>query len=99
MQILAKKLNIDNRVHFFDTIPHGQILSFLTLMDFNAGGIYITLYKYGASLTKINDYMLAGKPIIYAMGDKGNPVEKSDCGICCQAENIKKIAFFDGQTR
>ena len=37
--------------------------------------------------------MLIEKPIVYAMGDRGNPVEKSECGICCQAENIKEIAF------
>ena len=35
--------------------------------------------------------MLIEKPIVCAMGDR--KPEKSECGICCQAENIKEIAF------
>ena len=68
--------------------------SFLSLMDASyAGGLKSTLYEYGASLTKINDYMASEKPIIYAVGDPNSSIEKSGCGIFCKAEDIDQIAI------
>ena len=93
LKLLAKRLNIKKRVHFLEFIPHNQIASFLSFMDVcYAGGFKSTLYDHGASLTKINDYMASEKPIIYALGDPKNTVEKSGCGICCEPENVKEIA-------
>ena len=93
LKLLAKRLNIKKRVHFLEFIPHNQIASFLSFMDVcYAGGLKSTLYDHGASLTKINDYMASEKPIIYALGDPKNTVEKSGCGICCEPENVKEIA-------
>lgn len=89
----AKELNIEKRVHFFEPIPFKQVQSFLAKVDVAyAGGLNSFLYKYGCSLTKINDYMAASKPIIYAIGDPSNPVEISGCGISCQPENSFQIA-------
>lgn len=94
LKLLAKDLNIQERVHFFDFLPHNQVASFLSLMDASyAGGLKSTLYEYGASLTKINDYMASEKPIIYAVGDPNSSIEKSGCGIFCKAEDIDQIAI------
>lgn len=94
LKLLAKDLDIQERVHFFDFLPHNQVPAFLSLMDASyVGSLKSKLYKYGASPTKINDYMVAEKPIIYAVGDPNNSIEKSGCGICCKAEDIDQIAI------
>ena len=94
LKLLAIDLNVHDRVHFFDFLPHNQMASFLSYMDAGyAGGLKSTLYEYGASLTKINDYMASEKPIVYAVGDPNNAIVKSGCGICCEAEDIEQIAI------
>ena len=94
LKLLAKDLDIQERVHFFDFLPNNQVPSFLSLMDASyVGTLKSKLYKYGASPTKINDYMVAEKPIIYAVGDPNNSIDKSGCGICCKAEDIEQIAI------
>lgn len=94
LQVLAQSLNLGNRVHFLKPVPFNQIPDFLSLIDITyAGTLYSSLYKYGASLTKINDYMAASKPIIYAVGDPKNPIERSECGISCRAEDSDQIAI------
>ena len=93
LQDLVKDLNVGDRVHFFTSIPHNQISDFLSSIDVAyIGALYSRLYKYGAGPAKMNDYMAASKPIIYAVGDPRNPVEKSGCGISCRAEDSDQIA-------
>lgn len=90
--VLEKKLS--DRIHFLDPIHHSQIPEFLSKIDVSyIGSMNSPLYFYGASPAKINDYMLAEKPILYAIGDKNNPIEQSGCGICCEAENTDEIAL------
>lgn len=86
-------LNIEDRVHFLPTIPHSQIASFLEQIDCAyIGALDSPLYKWGASPAKMNDYLVSAKPILYAMGDPNNPVEKSGCGISCRGEDSDQIA-------
>lgn len=89
---LADDENLNDRVHFLDAIPHSSIPTFLSLIDVAyIGGMNSPLYKWGASPAKVNDYLMAEKPILYAMGDSNNPIEKSNCGICCPAENYEQM--------
>ena len=44
------------------------------------------------SPTKLNDFMLAGKPIISAIEAPGNIVEESGAGISCAAESPEELA-------
>lgn len=90
---LAKQLGLEHRVHFYGSINSSQIPSFLSYMDATyIGTLKSSLFKYGASPTKVNDYMAAAKPIIYSVGDPRNPVEQSGCGVSCNAEDILEIA-------
>jgi hypothetical protein len=49
------------------------------------------LYRFGVSPTKVNDYMLAALPIIYAVDAPGNVVAESGAGITCMPENSLAI--------
>jgi glycosyltransferase involved in cell wall biosynthesis len=50
------------------------------------------LYKYGISLNKLNDYLLAGKPIIFAGNVLNNIIENAQAGITVPPENAKEFA-------
>jgi glycosyltransferase involved in cell wall biosynthesis len=50
------------------------------------------LYRFGVSPTKLNDYMLAAKPIVYAINSINEAIEKSGAGIICRAEDSSDIA-------
>lgn len=90
---LAASLGLQARIHFLEPVARNQVPSFLKYIDIGyAGTNRSSLYQYGASLTKINDYMLAGLPIIYAVGDLGNAVELSNGGISCSPGDPQAIA-------
>lgn len=93
LQALTTKLTLQHRVHFLAPVSRNQVQSFLKYVDIGyAGTNRSPLYEYGASLTKVNDYMLAGLPIIYAVGDPGNPIEVSQAGISCPPGDPEAIA-------
>lgn len=90
---LSQDLAIENRVHFAGSVSPDQVAACLEFMDVTYVGLLNRqFYKFGASLTKLNDYMNAAKPIIYAAEDLHNAVEQSGCGICCPAENPRAAA-------
>lgn len=93
IRLKAKELNVEDRLHFLPSVSRDMVVSFLDKVHIAyAGTKKKRLYEYGASLTKLNDYMLSAKPILYAVGDPGNPIELSGCGINCEAENQQQIA-------
>ncbi len=62
-----------------------------TFVDYNdvayAGALKNQLYRLGMSLTRLNDFMLAAKPILYGVEAPGNTIEESGAGISCPAED------------
>ena len=89
---LANDLNIEERVTFLEPVSRTQILHFLSFMDAAYVGYQKQpLYRFGISPTKINDYMLAALPIIYAVEAPGDVVAESGAGISCHAEDGNAI--------
>lgn len=77
----AKSLNLTN-VHFLPAIRKTEIPAFLAHMD----ALYIglspqPLFRFGVSPNKLMDYMMASKPIIYAIASGNHPVVDFRCGI------------------
>ena len=50
------------------------------------------LFKYGVSPNKLFDYMLASRPVLYAIDSGTSIVEEADCGVSVEAENSGEIA-------
>ena len=50
------------------------------------------MFHYGISPNKLFDYMMAEKPIIYAIEYQNNAVEKSGCGITIKSEDSAALA-------
>jgi len=51
-----------------------------------------SLRKYGISANKLYDYMSSGRPIIYAVNSRNNPVEEAGAGVSIPAENPTALA-------
>jgi glycosyltransferase involved in cell wall biosynthesis len=87
---LAKDLE---NIHFLPSISKVVIPDFLSQCDIlYAGGISSTLHNYGTAFNKVTDYMLAGKPIVFAVDDPNSLVEKVGCGVQVPAERPEDIA-------
>ncbi|MGC4377270.1 glycosyltransferase family 4 protein [Fictibacillus sp. Mic-4] len=82
-------------VYFFDGIPKQEVMPTLNLADVLMVSMLDTpLYKYGISLNKLNDYLLIGKPILFAGEVYNNIVERAGAGITVPPEDEK--AFAEG---
>lgn len=85
-------------IHFLPSISKAAIPDFLSYCDIlYAGGISSTLHNYGTAFNKVTDYMLAGKPILFAVDDPNSLVEQVGCGIQVPAERPEEIASAIGQ--
>ncbi|MCX6229764.1 MAG: glycosyltransferase family 4 protein [Bacteroidia bacterium] len=90
MQI-AKNNNQKN-IYFLPSVNKTSIPQLLLKFDLlYAGGTSSILHQYGTSYNKITDYMLAEKPIIFAVDEPNCLVERVGCGIQIPAENKTKL--------
>lgn len=82
-----------SHVYFFEGIPKNEVLSTLNLADVLLVSMLDTpLYKYGISLNKLNDYLLIGKPILFAGKVFNNIVEMAHAGITVEPESPLQFA-------
>lgn len=80
-------------IYFFDGIPKNEVLSTLALADVLLVSMLNTqLYKYGISLNKLNDYLLSGKPILFAGNVYNNIVGEARAGLTVEPENPEAFA-------
>lgn len=88
----AKLQHIEN-IFFLDRILKEQVQDILSMADaLYIGAKNTDLYKYGISMNKLFDYLLAGKPIIYGIKSANNPVAEADCGVIIEPQNPEAIA-------
>lgn len=41
----------------------------------------LSVYRYGVAMNKLFDYMLSGRPVVFATPCKDNPISRAQCGI------------------
>lgn len=93
LEAQAREIGVADKVYFLGSVPKSQVQDFLFRMDCVYIGLQSQpLFRFGVSPTKLNDYMLAARPIIYAIDAPNNEVEESKAGISCKAENSPDIA-------
>jgi len=75
-------------VLFLPPLPKSTIPSLLAAMDVLYIGLKSeSLFRFGVSPNKLIDYMMAGKPILYAIAAGNDPVSDSNCGFSIPPEN------------
>jgi len=80
-------------VHFVDKVPREQVMAILG----QAGACFIGLkkgsaFRFGVCPNKLLEYMLAARPIIYAINSGNHPVLEAECGIEIAPESPSKLA-------
>lgn len=55
-------------------------------------GKNLPVYRYGVSFNKIFDYLLVGRPVIFALNSPNNPVADAGAGLSVPAENPEALA-------
>lgn len=85
------RLGLTN-VTFLDPVPKTAIPSLLSQFDV----LYFAmkkekLYRFGISLNKLMDYMMAGKPIIQAVVAGNDPVRDAGCGMTIPPEDPQAL--------
>jgi len=86
--------NNQNNVFFIPQVSKAEIPCLLSHFDIlYAGGVSSILHSYGTSFNKLTDYMLAAKPIIFAVDEPNSLVETVGCGIQIPAENENELVI------
>lgn len=95
LQKRARDEQIDN-LFFLPPVGKKQVPSLLAEMDaLYVGAEPCSLYRFGVSMNKVYDYMMAAKPIIYGVEAANNDVSEAGCGITIRpgsAEEIRRAA-------
>lgn len=91
---LTQKVKSRNQTNviFLPTVERKAIPAILQEMD----ALYIglkgdSLFRFGVSPNKLMDYMMAAKPVIYAVRSGNDMVAESGCGISIPPENPQEI--------
>lgn len=92
-RLVARAKDMGVRVEFRDAVPRSEVMNTALTAD---GFIYhlrpFPLLRFGLSPNKLCDYMLAGRPVVFA-GQAGNdPVAECGCGISVPPDSPQAMA-------
>ena len=88
----AKEKHADN-VLFLDPVPKKDMTALLQQVDAAYMGLKRqNIFKYGISPNKLYDYMLAARPVIFAVEAPNDPVTESGCGVTAVPDDPRSIA-------
>ena len=80
-------------VHFLPPVKKTQVPRLLARADaLYIGAAPCSLYRYGISMNKVYDYMMAAKPILYGIEASNNEVEEAQCGLSIPPGNPLRLA-------
>jgi glycosyltransferase involved in cell wall biosynthesis len=89
---LTKQLDLSN-VEFFPSVPRKELGDFYLEADLLFAHLRGKKGYESALPSKVMDYMIAGRPIIFAGRGEGRQlIEKAECGIVVDPESPEKIA-------
>ena len=81
-----------NNLYFLPAIGKPQVPSLLAQMDaLYVGAEPCSLYRFGVSMNKVYDYMMAARPIIYGVEAANNDVAETGCGITIEPGKAKDV--------
>jgi len=89
----AHSLGLDGVVRFLPPVARDRIPELLAQMD----ALYIglqrqPLFRFGVSPNKLMDYMMAAKPVIFAIDAPNDPVAEARCGVSIPPEDAGAVA-------
>lgn len=89
---LAQSLPHGNKIDFEDAIPRSDVNSRAREADCLVVNLLDSpVYKYGISLNKLYDYLLAARPVIIASNALNDPIAEAHAGLSVSADNVAEI--------
>lgn len=89
----AQKLPYGEKIRFEERIPRSEVIDRARQSDCLVVNLRDRpIYKYGISLNKLFDYMLAGRPIIIGSSAFNDPVKDAGAGITVPADDVEALA-------
>ncbi|WP_457945340.1 glycosyltransferase family 4 protein [Caproiciproducens sp. LBM24188] len=86
-------LNLSDTVELLEPVQRGQVPELLNQMDALYVGLQRQpLFRFGVSPNKLMDYMMAAKPVIFAIEAPNDMVADANCGISIPPEDSGAIA-------
>ena len=89
----GKELGVGDTVEFLPPVGRGEVPGLLSQMDALYVGLQRQpLFRFGVSPNKLMDYMMAAKPVIFAIDAGNDMVADAGCGISIPPEDSGAIA-------
>jgi glycosyltransferase involved in cell wall biosynthesis len=77
---------------FAPRVPKAMVQSVLSHCDLLYFSVHVsTVWKYGQSLNKVIDYMLAGKPVVASYTGYPSMINEADCGTYVEAGDVEAL--------
>lgn len=93
LEARAIELGVRAQIHFLEPVAKSVVPAFLTSIDAAfLGTAPSRLYRYGTSLTKINDYLLSHLPVICAIDGDVEAIRESGAGLLCKPGDPESVA-------
>ncbi len=93
LEELIVENSFQNRVYILPAVSKNLVQNFLKLIDLAFIGLKNEpLFRFGVSPTKLNDFFLARKPILYAINFSSEVVSESGAILQCEAGNPSSVA-------
>lgn len=89
----TKELGVGDTVEFLPPVGRGEVPGLLAQMDALYVGLQRRpLFRFGVSPNKLMDYMMAAKPVIFAIDAGNDMVADAGCGVSIPPEDSAAIA-------
>mgnify|MGYP001624149332 FL=1 len=89
----VKDLHVEENVEFLPAVKRDQVPELLNQFDALYVGLQRQpLFRFGVSPNKLMDYMMAGKPVVFAIDAGNDMVAEAQCGVSIPPEDSDAIA-------
>ncbi len=89
----AHDMGLDDVVEFLPPVKRDRVPELLDQFDALYVGLQRQpLFRFGVSPNKLMDYMMAGKPVVFAIDAPNDMVEEAQCGVSIPPEDSGAIA-------
>lgn len=93
LEAIAASLRSAELIGFEDRVPRSLVLDIAAESDCLVAAMKpLPLYRYGIALNKMFDYLLAGRPIVFASAAINDPVQDAQAGITVRPGDEQSLA-------
>ena len=90
--LISQAQGYNDQIKFFPPVSKNSIPALLENVDaIYVGALNNRMVRFGISMNKLFDSMMAGRPILYAVKAPNNYIRQFHCGISIKPENVEAL--------